>query len=315
MKHQRIFLCTFFVGLSFVYVHTVHAADAGKRSVEDLKSEDLKVICKAGQLRTIDVSFQGLTSLVGIMKYIEDQGVLAIKAINNRLGEGPDELPVEGLVLMRALYLTSNALKTAHLRLFGSLQHITDLMLANNKITDDILPILKSLKKLQNLCLSGNELTALDMGGDDFELPHLKKLDVSSNKITSVRVGGVSASNLQELLLANNQLTCIERGMLRGHNVMRLDLSSNTIVTICEDALADLPVLAFLNVRGNDALQKPTPAALAGPNNVKIDADYDSPFAHLDAQEFKNVCPREVYVLPNRSLPVTSDVSRSCAIA
>uniref|UniRef100_A0A8C1VAK6 Slit homolog 1 protein n=1 Tax=Cyprinus carpio TaxID=7962 RepID=A0A8C1VAK6_CYPCA len=127
------------------------------------------------------------------------------------------------------------------------------------------------------LRLNNNEITAIEAAGAFKTLSHLKKINLSNNKISEIEDGAFEgASSVNELHLTANQLDSVHSGMFRGldglrmlmlrnnriscihnnsftglHNVRLLSLYDNTLTTITPGAFDTLQSLSTLNLLAN----------------------------------------------------------------
>ncbi|XP_077083125.1 slit homolog 1b isoform X2 [Siphateles boraxobius] len=127
------------------------------------------------------------------------------------------------------------------------------------------------------LRLNNNDLSILEATGLFRPLTHLKKINLSNNKITEIEDGAFDgASSVVELHLTANHLVSIRGGMLRGmdglrmlmlrnnrircihntsfsglQNVRLLSLYDNQLATIMPGAFDTLPNLSTLNLLAN----------------------------------------------------------------
>ncbi|XP_067272516.1 slit homolog 1b isoform X2 [Pseudorasbora parva] len=127
------------------------------------------------------------------------------------------------------------------------------------------------------LRLNNNDLSVLEATGLFRPLTHLKKINLSNNKITEIEDGAFDgASSVVELHLTANHLASVRGGMLRGmdglrmlmlrnnrircihnssfsglQNVRLLSLYDNQLTTIMPGAFDTLPNLSTLNLLAN----------------------------------------------------------------
>uniref|UniRef100_A0A8C8VEF8 Slit homolog 1 protein n=1 Tax=Pelusios castaneus TaxID=367368 RepID=A0A8C8VEF8_9SAUR len=125
--------------------------------------------------------------------------------------------------------------------------------------------------------LNNNEISVLEATGLFKKLPHLKKINLSNNKLTEIEDGAFEgAASVSELHLTVNQLESVRSGMFRGlaglrtlmlrnnriscihndsftglRNVRLLSLYDNQISTIAPGAFDTLQSLSTLNLLGN----------------------------------------------------------------
>ncbi|XP_075790597.1 LOW QUALITY PROTEIN: slit homolog 1 protein [Pelodiscus sinensis] len=127
------------------------------------------------------------------------------------------------------------------------------------------------------LRLNNNEISVLEATGLFKKLPHLKKINLSNNKVAEIEDGAFEgAASVSELHLTANRLESVRSGMFRGlaglrtlmlrnnriscihndsftglHNVRLLSLYDNQISTIAPGAFDTLHSLSTLNLLAN----------------------------------------------------------------
>jgi Leucine-rich repeat (LRR) protein len=104
--------------------------------------------------------------------------------------------------------------------------HLRELWLSKNSITI-LTRELYSLPKLQVLCLSDNNLSAVPSAIGD--IGTLKRLILNGNKITTVPADIMRCEKLEELRLDNNRLSEFPLCLTELRNLVRLGLSRNKI--------------------------------------------------------------------------------------
>ncbi|PKU35500.1 hypothetical protein llap_14198 [Limosa lapponica baueri] len=115
--------------------------------------------------------------------------------------------------------------------------------LANKRIGQ-----IKSKKRLNN-----NEISVLEATGIFKKLPHLKKINLSNNKVSEIEDGAFEgASSVSELHLTVNQLESVRSGMFRGLDGLRtLMLRNNRISCIHNDSFTGLRNVRLLSLYDN----------------------------------------------------------------
>ena len=181
---------------------------------------------------------------------------------------------------LKKIDLSNNQIRTFHSEAFSDTPLIEELILNNNhlsKVTDvsfmiDSLPILKFLDlsrnliedipygalrgypKLQKLYLAENQINELSEEAFQ-DLPSLKDLDISKNKLTSRSIDGsvFNLPNLKTLDVSFNKLSKIKRRLLESlSSLKRLNLAQNGIVEIEEGSLQMTKSLDYLNISYNN---------------------------------------------------------------
>ncbi|XP_065344323.1 protein slit [Cloeon dipterum] len=103
------------------------------------------------------------------------------------------------------------------------------------------------------LLLHDNELA--EVGGDGLfgGLPHLRRLDLSRNKIGAVEPHAFEGcAKLNELLLSSNRLSVVSKKSFQGLNSLKhLALDNNQVACVAPGAFEHLDSLQTLNLEGN----------------------------------------------------------------
>ncbi|XP_053487014.1 slit homolog 3 protein [Ictalurus furcatus] len=128
-----------------------------------------------------------------------------------------------------------------------------------------------------DLRLNDNEISSLDAMGAFKKLPHLRKINLSNNKLREIRegvfdgAGGIlellltgnklqsvqgrmfrGLSGLKTLMLRSNQITCVDNTTFTGLSSVRLlSLYDNRISTIVPGAFSTLHSLSTINLLSN----------------------------------------------------------------
>ncbi|XP_032551107.1 slit homolog 1 protein [Chiroxiphia lanceolata] len=103
------------------------------------------------------------------------------------------------------------------------------------------------------LRLNSNEISILEATGIFKKLPHLKKINLSNNKVSEIEDGAFEgASSVNELHLTVNQLESVRSGMFRGLDGLRtLMLRNNRISCIHNDSFTGLRNVRLLSLYDN----------------------------------------------------------------
>uniref|UniRef100_A0A5F8GF80 Slit homolog 1 protein n=1 Tax=Monodelphis domestica TaxID=13616 RepID=A0A5F8GF80_MONDO len=104
-----------------------------------------------------------------------------------------------------------------------------------------------------NRRLNNNEISILEATGIFKKLPHLKKINLSNNKVAEIEDGAFEgAASVSELHLTVNQLESIRSGMFRGLDGLRtLMLRNNRISCIHNDSFTGLRNVRLLSLYDN----------------------------------------------------------------
>ncbi|XP_010211760.1 PREDICTED: slit homolog 1 protein [Tinamus guttatus] len=103
------------------------------------------------------------------------------------------------------------------------------------------------------LRLNNNEISVLEATGIFKKLPHLKKINLSNNKVSEIEDGAFEgAASVSELHLTVNQLESVRSGMFRGLDGLRtLMLRNNRISCIHNDSFTGLRNVRLLSLYDN----------------------------------------------------------------
>ncbi|XP_062552496.1 leucine-rich repeat-containing protein 40-like [Armigeres subalbatus] len=113
-------------------------------------------------------------------------------------------------------------------RNIDKLVHLKTLNLAKNLLDKANLTVFGSLKELETVDLSSNQIHELIIGPID--LPSLRKLDVGHNKLKNIPSLLGQLQSLEELTLSHNKLEYIEMSYLNGLTHLKvLDLRFNNL--------------------------------------------------------------------------------------
>ncbi|XP_066518454.1 slit homolog 2 protein [Hoplias malabaricus] len=103
------------------------------------------------------------------------------------------------------------------------------------------------------LRLNNNEFSVLEATGIFKKLPQLRKINLSSNKISDIEEGTFEgAAGVNELILTGNRLENIHHGMLKGLSGLRtLMLRSNKISCVSNNSFTGLSSVRLLSLYDN----------------------------------------------------------------
>eukprot|EP01138_Halocafeteria_seosinensis_P009935 gb/GECG01010147.1/.p1 GENE.gb/GECG01010147.1/~~gb/GECG01010147.1/.p1 ORF type:complete len:812 (+),score=88.35 gb/GECG01010147.1/:1-2436(+) len=140
---------------------------------------------------------------------------------------------LRGLSKTKSLYLNHNEITDISNRDFTGTTMLIDVNLSNNEINSIQSYSFSELDHLEEIVLSGNRLTSFTHGQPVFNrLPRIVRIDVSHNRVNSVRPSAFELSNFDEY-----------RGIL--------DLSHNCLAHITADSF-HIRGLRTLNLQNND---------------------------------------------------------------
>uniref|UniRef100_A0A8C4N8X6 Slit homolog 1a (Drosophila) n=1 Tax=Eptatretus burgeri TaxID=7764 RepID=A0A8C4N8X6_EPTBU len=115
------------------------------------------------------------------------------------------------------------------------------------------------------LRLNNNEISVLEATGLFKKLPHLRKINLSNNRLLEMEDGAFEgASQVTELLLIGNRLDIIQGDMFRGLNSLKtLMLRSNRLTCLGNNSFAGLSTIRLLSLYDNQ-ISSVAPGAFAG---------------------------------------------------
>ncbi|XP_056617252.1 slit homolog 1a [Triplophysa dalaica] len=151
----------------------------------------------------------------------------------------------------------SNVVDCSNLHLKRIPEHIpvttTELRLNSNEITSiEATGIFKTLSHLKKINLSNNKISEIEDGA--FEgASSVNELHLTANQLDSVHSGIFRGlDGLRMLMLRNNRISCIHNNSFTGlHNVRLLSLYDNTLTSISPGAFDTLQSLSTLNLLAN----------------------------------------------------------------
>nr|CAH7750067.1 unnamed protein product [Callosobruchus chinensis] len=157
-------------------------------------------------------------------------------------------LPTPSLEHINVSY---NHLKVIHPATFRHLLHLYELDVSRNELLEFVpgLP-----RGIEHLHLHHNEIQLIPhLHTPDLDLPALKSLDLSSNRIENIGIGTFKTlPHLKRLYLGENLLKKIEEHVLEGITHLEvLDLRENRLVDIHPNAFMSLPELKQVVLRKN----------------------------------------------------------------
>ncbi|KAK3880250.1 hypothetical protein Pcinc_015245 [Petrolisthes cinctipes] len=186
---------------------------------------------------------------------------------------------LEGLVYLREVNFSNNAIHWIHPRAFRTLNTVEELVLANNQLTDAVAAVLaaRELRELRHFDLSNNLINHLAKGtfgginavanidlsnnlisnveaGTFYKLPSLRKLDLSGNRLQEFHSQVFQEPiSLEHLNLAGNNLTFLTDLAILARvlpNLISLDLSHNHL-QVTTGAIQGHPHLQSLRLDHN----------------------------------------------------------------
>jgi Leucine-rich repeat (LRR) protein len=175
------------------------------------------------ELKLADNELQGAlpanVSNLTLLEVLELQG--------NTLTSLPNE--IRQLTCLRSINVSNNQLLNVPMELFET--SLIELIANKNRFEGAFFSI-ESVPNLQELNISNNSLKSL-CEGQTLELPFLKSLNVSTNRLTSFP-SVESWVNLQTLVVAENKVTTFPDGFTTLSNLRTADFTANDISHIDE---------------------------------------------------------------------------------
>ncbi|XP_076633681.1 leucine-rich tendon-specific protein [Colletes latitarsis] len=159
----------------------------------------------------------------------------------------------KGLSNLTYLDLCDNLLSQLSPQAFAALPGLRSLRMHGNLLSVSALSALRGLKRLEELDLSNNLLLG-PMGPNLLpQMPRLRILTVSENKLVNIQQGAlVGLKNLSYLSLSHNQIDVLEDHSFKYLSTLtRLDLANNRIVAVSSSSLAHLDKLTTLDLTHN----------------------------------------------------------------
>jgi Leucine-rich repeat (LRR) protein len=190
----------------------------------------ISAITSLRELKLAENEFQGeLPACVGKLGALE---VLELQG--NKLTSLPTE--VRQLTSIRVINVSSNQLLSIPMVLFET--SLMELIASKNRFEGAFFSI-PSAPNLQDLNISNNSLKML-CEGDAIELPALKSLNISTNRVVSLP-SVESWINLQTIIVAENKLTAFPDGFTSLPQLHTADFTANDISHI-DERIALMPL-------------------------------------------------------------------------
>lgn len=177
------------------------------------------------KLTTLDLSFNNLASLLGLLK--KEQKIKVLRLGNNKVVDNTNfSLPCEELL---DLDLQENLLTSVPIFL-TECSKLTTLDLSNNKITELPDGTFVGLSKLFGLSLAGNQIKSLSNNSFANMTSGLNILNLANNKLEEIDGGAFwSLKELRALRLDNNSLNDINGLVSHMSHLHWLNISSNNL--------------------------------------------------------------------------------------
>lgn len=203
------------------------------------------------QLLVLDLSQNQLTS-----HHINNEtfaGLIRLRVLNlshNALTR-IDSRTFNDLHILQVLNLRNNSIGYIDENAFGPLYNLFELNLAENRLHTLSDKLFDGLKVLSKLTLNNNLISIVEVNVFE-KCPNLKELDLSSNQLVDVPEALKHLSDLRTLDLGENQIVRFSAGAFK--NLIQLNglrLIDNQIENITKGMFDDLPQLSVLNMAKN----------------------------------------------------------------
>lgn len=203
------------------------------------------------QLLVLDLSQNQLTS-----HHINNEtfaGLIRLRVLNlshNALTR-LDSRTFNDLHILQVLNLRNNSIGYIDENAFAPLYNLFELNLAENRLHTLSDKLFGGLKVLSKLTLNNNLISSVEVNVFE-KCPNLKELDLSSNQLVDVPEALKYLSDLRTLDLGENQIVRFSAGAFK--NLIQLNglrLIDNQIENITKGMFDDLPQLSVLNMAKN----------------------------------------------------------------
>ncbi|KAA8615540.1 Leucine-rich repeat LRR protein [Pyrenophora tritici-repentis] len=170
-------------------------------------------------------------------------GLEVLELQSNKLTSIP--IDIERMAQLRTLNVSDNQLRSIPRQVFSST--LIELHASKNRLGGTLFSI-DSVSALQELHVAQNSLTSL-CDGDAMDLPALKVLNVSTNRLTSLPTVSTWVS-LITLLVGENKLSALPEGFVTLHQLRTADFTGNDITQL-DEKIALMESLDHLTVAAN----------------------------------------------------------------
>ncbi|CAJ0942905.1 unnamed protein product, partial [Mesorhabditis belari] len=218
---------------AFQHLKRLKHIDLGRNFLTNV---DLRALEALEKLIINNNSIQSLKSVT-----LKDLPSLVFLSLDRNAISEIDDLDLFGLApstRLDSLSMASNNISVISARAFQHVSSLRTLALQNNQIlslSTGSTPILRSLRRLAVLLISGNQLSALR----ESELPiTLQILSADHNQISHIDAATFNSMRLQKLLLNDNLLAFLPKGTFDPLDLdilQAIDLSANKWQCVCTE--------------------------------------------------------------------------------
>jgi len=210
--------------------------------------KDLILKAKESNATTLDLSFEGLTSLPPEIAELKNLTELDISS--NQLSSLPPE--IKELKNLTTLIISGNQLSSLPPEI-SELKNLTILDISGNQLIS-LPPEITELKNLTQLNIRSNQLSSLPP--EIKELKNLTQLNIRSNQLSSLPPEISELKNLTQLNISDNQLTSLPPEIAELKNLTILDISGNQLTPLPSE-ITELKNLTTLNISDNQLISLP----------------------------------------------------------
>jgi Leucine-rich repeat (LRR) protein len=212
------------------------------QSRNKLSMDILNIVAQIPSLRELKLAENNLEGdLATALCELTALEVLELQS--NKLTSLPTEM--SRLVQLRVLNVSENQLRVIPSEIFSSA--LVELQASKNRLEGSLLSV-SFVPHLQELDVAQNSLKSL-CDGDSIELPALKTLNISTNRLTSLPEVS-SWTSLITLLVGANKLAVLPEGFVTLQQLRTADFTGNDITQL-DERIALMDSLQHLTVAAN----------------------------------------------------------------
>ncbi|EDS27440.1 leucine-rich repeat-containing G-protein coupled receptor 4 [Culex quinquefasciatus] len=211
----------------------------------------------SASIRRLDFSNNGIRNLPDKAFSPVGEYITELRLANNLLGDNLNPIfsttELQTLKNVKVLDLSNNQLMALDEGVFIGCRKLQDIQLDGNKLTAVPASSFKDLPSLRIISLRNNLIE--NVSSDSFAFSNkLERIDLRYNRIHMLRANAFSnLQTMKELLLAGNLISVIdERAFMGADMIQKLDLSDNLIGEFPTAALSSIESLKVLNLSLNN---------------------------------------------------------------